>query len=88
MHKVAFAVDIEKAFLMVSIAKEDRGVLRFIWIDSIEKSLHQIVVLRFTRVEFGVLFLSNATIRHHMTKHSKKDPAFVYLRGRHRQWGG
>ena len=80
VHKVAFAADIEKAFLMVSIAKEDRDVLRFMWIDSIEISLPQIVVLRFTRVAFGVSsspFLLNATIRHHMTKHSKEDPAFV-----------
>ena len=66
VHRVAFVADIENDFLMVSIAKEDRDVLWFMWIDSIEKkSMPQIVVLCFMRVTFGVLsslFLLNATL--------------------------
>ena len=61
--RVALTGDVEKAFLMVGITKEDRDVLRFLWVDDIEKKCPEIVVLRFTRVVFGVCsspFLLNA----------------------------
>ena len=53
----------EKAFLMVGIAEEDRDVLRFLWVDNIEKKNPEIMVLMFTRAVFGVFsspFLLNA----------------------------
>ena len=34
-HKIALTSDIEKAFLMVGVAPEDRDVLRLLWIDDI-----------------------------------------------------
>jgi hypothetical protein len=34
IHRVALTADIEKAFLMVSVAPEDRDVLQFFWIDN------------------------------------------------------
>ena len=46
--------DIEKAFLMISVAEEDRDVLRFLWLEDIKNELPKIQVLRFTRVVFGV----------------------------------
>ena len=61
--------DFEKAFLMVSIATNDRDSLRFLWIDNIASSLPKIVMLRFTRVVFGITsspFLLNATLQLHM----------------------
>lgn len=62
--------DIEKAFLMihVSVATEDKDVFRFLWVDDIHRDLPQMVVLRFTRVPFGVSspFLLNAMIRYHI----------------------
>ena len=67
--KVAMISDIEKAFLMVSIAEVDRKVLGFLWVDDISKKEPEIVVLRFTRVVFGVSsspFLLNATVAHHI----------------------
>ena len=46
--------DIEEAFLMVSMAGQDRDVLRFLWVDDIEKISPEIVTLWFTRLIFGV----------------------------------
>ena len=70
----------EKAFLIVGIAEEDRDVLRFLWVDDIEKKNLEIMVLRFTRAVFGVCsspFLLNATLKHHIERYKKEDPEFV-----------
>lgn len=80
MHKVALAADIEKAFLMVSVAKEDRNVLRFLWVDDVTMDDPEIILLRFKRVVFGVSsspFLLNATIRHHLKKYVSTMPDTV-----------
>ena len=80
MHKVALAADIEKAFLMVSIAEKDRDVLRFLWIDDITKDEPKIITLRFKRVMFGVSsspFLLNATIWHHLKENASTMPGTV-----------
>ena len=72
--------DDEKAFLMIAIAKEDRDVLRILWIDDITKDDPKIMTYRFTRVVFGVTaspFLLNGTIKHHIEKYHEKDPEFV-----------
>ena len=72
--------DIEKAFLMVSVDEEDRDVLRFLWLDDIEKKLPKLVVMRFTRVVFGVLsspFLLNTTIHHRMKQYKSMDAPFI-----------
>ena len=79
-HPVALAADIEKAFLMVSMAPEDRDALRFLWSPDIQEDPPQIVPLRFTRVAFGVNcspFLLNATIDHHIKSYWHEDPEFV-----------
>lgn len=36
VHKVTVTAGIEKPFLMISIAKRDRDVLRFFWVKDIE----------------------------------------------------
>ena len=46
--RIALTDAVGKAFLMVGIAEEDRDVLRFLWVDYIEKKNPEIVVLRFT----------------------------------------
>ena len=79
-HRIAFAGDIEKAFLMVSVAKVDRNVLRFLWFDDVWSEHPKVITLRFTRVVFGVSsspFLLNATIRHHIEQYRCEDPKFV-----------
>ena len=56
---------------MVSIAEKDRDVLRFLWVDDIEKANPEIMVLRLTSVVFGVCsspFLLNATLKHHIER--------------------
>ena len=80
ISQVALTGDVEKAFLMVGMAEEDRDVLRFLWVDDIDKFSPEIVVLRFTRVVFGVSsspFLLNATIKHHIEQYKEADPEFV-----------
>ena len=73
LHQVALIGDIEKAFLMVSVADCDRDVLRFLWTTDINSAEIRTKVFRFTRVVFGVSaspFLLNATIDHHMNVHA------------------
>ena len=80
LHQVALIGDIEKAFLMVSVADCDRDVLRFLWTADIKPAEPEIKVFRFTRVVFGVSaspFLLNATIDHHMQKLEAADCHFV-----------
>ena len=68
-YRVAVTADIEKAFLMVSVAREDREVLRFLWVTDVTSDPPEIHVLIFCRVLFGVSsspFLVNATVQHHL----------------------
>ena len=70
---------------MVSVAEEDRDVLKFLWFDDPRKKNPDIIILRFTRVVFGVSsspFLLNATIAHHMENYRQEDPEFVTKFGR------
>ena len=80
IHRVALIADIERAFLMVSVAKDDRDPLRFLWVDDISSKSPEVVAFRFTRVVFGVSsspFLLNATIRHHLEAHLENQPLIV-----------
>ena len=79
-YKVVLTADIEKAFLMVSVAKDDRDVLRFLWVVDPTSSDPEVVVLRFTRVTFGVSaspFLLNATVDFHLSKYATTHPELV-----------
>ena len=65
---------------MVLIATKDRDSLRFLWIDNIASCLPKIVMLRFTRVVYGITsssFLLNATLQLHLKKNEMEDPSFV-----------
>ena len=79
-HKVALSEDIEKAFLNVAIVPEHRDYLRFLWVDDILPDNPQLLIMRFTRVVFGVNsspFLLNGTIHHHLNSYIDKDPEFA-----------
>ena len=80
VHKVAVTADIEKAFLNVSIKHDQRNMLRFLWIDSIESDDPCIVAYRFCHLVFGLIsspFVLGATVRHHMSKYVEVDLEFV-----------
>lgn len=66
-HEIAFSSDIEKAFLMIEIAEEDRKYLKFLWFD--EKSEYKVMNMR--RLPFGVTtspFILDATLKSHIKK--------------------
>ena len=70
----------KKAFLIISVAEDDRNALRFLWFDVFRSEDPRIIVLRFSRVAFGLSsspFLLNATLKHHILKYASEDPAFV-----------
>ena len=80
VHRIGLIGDIEKAFLMVSVTPKDRDVLRFLWVDDIDKDPPKIETLRFRRVMFGVSsspFLLNGTIKYHIEQFQSVDPKFV-----------
>ena len=79
-YQIALTADIEKAFLMISVANEDRDALRFLWVSDVTSDNPSIVTLRFARVVFGVSsspFLLNATIKHHLEKFIESHPQLV-----------
>ena len=79
LFPIGLVADIEKAFLMVSVAYDDKDDLRFLWLDDIEAELPKIKVLHFSRVVFGVSsspFLLYATIKHHMDHYRTVDQQF------------
>ena len=62
----------KKVFFMVSVKKEDRDSLRFLWVVDPNEEAPTVSVLHFKRVVFGVSsspFLLIATISHHMERH-------------------
>ena len=79
-HKTALVGDLEKAFLMISVAEDDRDALRFLWFDDPFSEEPNIIVFRFARVAFGLSsspFLLNATLKHHIMMYDNEDPEFV-----------
>ena len=79
-YPVAITADIERAFLMVSIAEEDLDALRFLWTEDVSNPDPEIKAFRFNRVVFGVSsspFLLNATIDYHLNQYRATNQELV-----------
>ena len=76
IHPIAMVADIEKAFLQISLQRNQQNVTRFFWLKDIENptmSRDNIQEYRFCRVPFGVIsspFPLDATIEHHLDFYS------------------
>ena len=69
--------DLGKAFMMISLAEDDRDALRFLWFDNPFSDKPKIIVLRFACVAFGLSsspFLLHATLKHHIMMYESEDP--------------
>ena len=76
IHPIAMVADIEKAFLQISLQRNQRNVTRFFWLKDIENptmSRDNMQEYKFCRVPFGVIsspFLLGATIEHHLDSYN------------------
>ena len=79
VHKISHVTDIEKAFLMVSMAKEDWDVMRFLWVELWKMYTHPFQGSRpWILVESILKYLpSYAIVNSHTEKYRGSDPIFV-----------
>ena len=80
VQPIALVADIDKAFLMITVKREDRDALRFLWADDVNSAEPKIVEYRFAQVVFGVTsspFLLNVTLLKHITSYEMENPEFV-----------
>ena len=82
LHPIAISSDVEKAFLQLSLAQEDRDVTRFLWVRDTSQppSAENLVTYRFCRVPFGVIsspFLLGATLKHHLEASNLPDASSI-----------
>lgn len=70
---IALTADVEKAFLQISLNKDERDSHRFLWFEERlkdEQNLPNLAIYRMTRVTFGVTcspFLLAATLKKHLS---------------------
>ncbi|XP_077512029.1 uncharacterized protein LOC144122955 [Amblyomma americanum] len=72
LHQIALTADIEKALLQISVRKEDRDSLRFLWFNGLpskDEPDPEVEEWRMKRVPFGTKaspFLLNAILQYHL----------------------
>ena len=71
LHNSGFIADVEKAFLMISICKHDRDVLRFLWVKDPHQEPLDIQVVTASP------FLLNATMCYHIESFKPFKPVLV-----------
>ncbi|GFU57369.1 reverse transcriptase domain-containing protein [Trichonephila clavipes] len=78
--KIAFSADIERAFLMISIAVEERKFLKFLWFpDNYNENFK---FMQMTRLPFGCKtspFILSATIKGHIRQFQEHKPKSVEM---------
>ena len=75
-YKIGLAADIEKAFLNIAVDKDQRDLMRFLWIENLEDEEPKIIVFRFASVLFGMScspFCLNATLDFHVRQYHKEN---------------
>ena len=75
-YKIGLAADIEKAFLNIAVDKDQRDLMRFLWIENLEDEEPKIIVFRFASVLFGMScspFCLNATLDFHVRQYYKEN---------------
>ncbi|UYV68389.1 hypothetical protein LAZ67_5004188 [Cordylochernes scorpioides] len=73
LNKIGVIADIEKAFLQISVAKEDRQFLRFLWWE--DGKQENLRIYQHKRVVFGVTsspFLLAATLKLHLEQYERE----------------
>ena len=63
--------DIKQAFLNIPIAEEHHDSLHFLWHENFDADDPEVIILRFTRIVFGLMsspFLLNSTITSHVSQ--------------------
>ena len=78
IFKVGIVADIEKAFLQILIATEDRDATRFIWLKDIQNAVIEdnLQHYRFLCILFRASpspFMLNATLGHHLRQQPSDD---------------
>ena len=69
-HKYALTTDIEKAFLHMQLAEEDRSYTHFLWLSELNNPNSDLTIFRFRVILFGSvssLFMLHIALRHHLT---------------------
>ncbi|GIY14558.1 reverse transcriptase [Caerostris darwini] len=81
--KIGFCGDIEKAFVMIGIAEDDKKYLTFLWYPDDDNE--DFKIMQMNRVVFGCncsLFLLSAMIKYHIGKYSETNKSgFEMLNG-------
>ena len=80
VNSIALTADIEKAFLQISIDKEDRDYLRFYWFDDVTSNNPSIVQYRWARVQFGMTLspaILDATLDNHIALYKENRPDII-----------
>ncbi|XP_070571116.1 uncharacterized protein [Ptychodera flava] len=91
VYQIAISSDIEKAFLNVSLADEDREYTKFFWLTNPDDPESDFAVYRFKVVLFGSTsspFMLNAVIKTHLENQSCyiADDMKQNIRRQYAQW--
>ncbi|UYV79156.1 hypothetical protein LAZ67_17001281, partial [Cordylochernes scorpioides] len=81
LNKIGVIADIEKAFLQISVAKEDRKFLRFLWWE--DGKQENLRIYQHKRVVFGVTsnpFLLCATLKLHLEQYENESEVIPLLK--------
>ena len=81
-YPIGMVADIGKAFHQVTIAPEDRRMVRFLWFDNPSKERPEIQKYQFCRLVFGLVSspaILTSVLQHHLGVNEEKEPKMVPL---------